>query len=820
MYCRRTVLDLVACAFVTSATGLASPRRAVAFMSTGRAPVIVRRAADSLLIEVRLAGQQQPRTLQRPATEELQRSLTRLGSTFGTSKRGKQKKGQPIEAPLEASLHDSSGAVIDPTTPACEAWSSAVSLQVGPTVLDILFEPGEVSLLLMPTTPLVGVPMLPYVETRACDADQLKWLWERLPAQSDKWEAVGCAREYVPTSADTGAQLRVCVEPPLPASAESEAALAILGIVTEAAGLVKAPVPRRLLRGRVEAMNPSASVDDGRFRVLSYNLLADCYSRHWDEPGSVHSYCAPVLTKGAYRMARLLEEVLAFSPDILCLQECDRSWYEQHWTPALHARGYVGHHTNKLSAGSSEGVATFVRSVAFEIVETRDIALNGARPNSMPPALSTLLHAQPATGDGTRTLPTVAQLLLLRERTRDHATSASASPRELIVVNTHLYFANPAVHVRLLQMSTILQCAHAWVAERSSDDAPAPALIVAGDLNSDSTDAVLRLLTDGRVGADDPDWLHGAVHWAPSLQLERAALDAAAGMAAVLGSCLDEGMDVESVWASQQLDTVARAPPSPPPEAAVPTSVADPTLASAQAVGIEYHLLRKAMQRLAQAAATRPPPPAKAVGTSTGDEALDATTLAVAIVADTAAGRSLLQSEALAAAQVSWQLKLPLSAVVGADPMEVIHAARRRLDELGAQLDATCAAVRTRVSTELEKPSAANGTGNGEDEGKSAEEEWAARAAGVHLSQPTPLTSAYGLHTQPTHVVPRYANALDWICCDTTRLDVVSVAPLPPHAELTRDVAMPSAEFPSDHTSLVVDLAWRESDNEVEERGT
>ena len=50
---------------------------------------------------------------------------------------------------------------------------------------------------------------------------------------------------------------------------------------------------------------------------------------------------------------------------------------------------------------------------------------------------------------------------------------------------------------------------------------------------------------------------------------------------------------------------------------------------------------------------------------------------------------------------------------------------------------------------------------------------------------------------------------LDWICFDASRLRLLAVAPLPPMAELTRDVAMPSAEFPSDHVSLVADIAWR-----------
>ena len=89
---------------------------------------------------------------------------------------------------------------------------------------------------------------------------------------------------------------------------------------------------------------------------------------------------------------------------------------------------------------------------------------------------------------------------------------------------------------------------------------------------------------------------------------------------------------------------------------------------------------------------------------------------------------------------------------------------------------------------------------------------WAATAAGVRLSQPTPLTSVYGLHSRPTHAVPGYANTLDWVCVDATQLRVDGVAPLPPLEALTRHVAMPSVEWPSDHVSLCCDLSWRDDD--------
>ena len=79
---------------------------------------------------------------------------------------------------------------------------------------------------------------------------------------------------------------------------------------------------------------------------------------------------------------------------------------------------------------------------------------------------------------------------------------------------------------------------------------------------------------------------------------------------------------------------------------------------------------------------------------------------------------------------------------------------------------------------------------------------------GAALCHSLDLASAYGPHCVPTHCVAGYANALDWICFSRETLRVVGVAPLPPIDELRRHVAIPSAEFPSDHVSLVADLEF------------
>ena len=97
-------------------------------------------------------------------------------------------------------------------------------------------------------------------------------------------------------------------------------------------------------------------------------------------------------------------------------------------------------------------------------------------------ALSPLLDSQASTRDGMRQLPTVAQLLLLREVA---PASHTAPRRHLLVANAHLYFSNPAMHVRLLQTAKLLDEMHAWAAQLRAQlpaAAAAPALIVAGDL--------------------------------------------------------------------------------------------------------------------------------------------------------------------------------------------------------------------------------------------------------------------------------------------------------------------------------------------------
>ena len=751
---------------------------------------IVRTTLDKLEIELTLAARR--RTLSRPPAEQLERSLFRLASAAGG------KKGAP---PLPTRLLDAADVPLAPTLRAIDAWADAATLEVGDDArFAVLFDPPEVHQLELPCEPLVGIPLLPRVACRCCEPGEVDMRWERRPVGSDaEWQTVARGTSYVPVEADAGLELRVTATPPRPPSLVAAATPlatdgeAVASSTTEDGPAtppclerlcrslelapVAVPLPRPQLASRVAALDGAARArdTDGRFRVLSYNMLADAHRRRWDDPGDgIHLYCDPSLTVAARRMPRLLAELLAYDADVLCLQEVDRIWWDAFWRPQLQHAGYACTYALKGSKDSQEGVAVAARTSAFEIVEVRTLPL-ALSPPHVPPPLEPLLATAPRTAAGAAALPTVGQMVLLRE--------AGGAGRSVLVAHTHLYFANPAVHVRLMQAAALLHAAAGWRAElAAAGAAEAPPLLFAGDLNSDATDAVLHLLLRGRVPPDHRDWLVGHLTWAPSAGLEAHAAARARQLAAGAAEAAEVAEAAEDVGTGGDLTS----------------------LEAAERLALTWHRLRKALRLLHET------PEAKLAQLVTSTEA-DAARRAL-VVSEAASGKTLLDSAVLAMAEVEAQMRAEATEG-GAGTrgesrrtwtwLRSAEGQQASLQRL-ARLEVALTALTTRGPAPVDDDDAAV-----EAERGPLPTVRLAASVGAELSLPGgPMASAYGVHTRPTHATPGYLNALDWIYFEPGRLRLVGVAPLPPTAELRRDTALPSAEYPSDHVSLACDLEW------------
>ncbi|CAH2214735.1 jg4458, partial [Pararge aegeria aegeria] len=79
---------------------------------------------------------------------------------------------------------------------------------------------------------------------------------------------------------------------------------------------------------------------------------------------------------------------------------------------------------------------------------------------------------------------------------------------------------------------------------------------------------------------------------------------------------------------------------------------------------------------------------------------------------------------------------------------------------------------------------------------------------GLSLSQNIPLDSACGT-PQYTNFTDGFADCLDYIFYEKSKLIVQQVIPFPSVEELKVHTALPSIVFPSDHIAVISDLKYK-----------
>ena len=226
-------------------------------------PCIVRQGTESLQIEV-LHGSKR-RTLERPAQEALERSLSRLQKALGSP----------------PTLIDAHGEAISADTPAADAWALAAVLRAGGDEVFVLFDPPEVTTIECPSAPHVGIPLRPLLGLRFCEPAAASLTWER--CRGGTWEQIGSnLLSYTPSEADLDAELRVRAMAPL--SAPVVGADRVLERTLDL-GVVRRPPERPILERRVRSLNGAVGGADfaggnsggsspERLRLMCYNLSA------------------------------------------------------------------------------------------------------------------------------------------------------------------------------------------------------------------------------------------------------------------------------------------------------------------------------------------------------------------------------------------------------------------------------------------------------------------------------------------------------------------------------------------------------------------
>ncbi|KAI9189878.1 hypothetical protein H9P43_001311 [Blastocladiella emersonii ATCC 22665] len=228
----------------------------------------------------------------------------------------------------------------------------------------------------------------------------------------------------------------------------------LFSLVYPALPLLKDPMPcpglvrvlkRRWLR------HDRTSFDDHTFSVMSWNILAPAFERLAASSPLASASAAPAAPAwpGDYASRRiaLMNEILYYEHDVICLQEVDPDDYADFFLPILRAAGYAGVYAAK---SAYDGCATFFRHSRFAQLATstlhyRHVELAG-------PSLDA-----PASWHSARTTDVVvgqtpfsnlAQVVLLQDR-------RTGAP--LRIVNTHLLWQPEFAASKLLQTAILLE---------------------------------------------------------------------------------------------------------------------------------------------------------------------------------------------------------------------------------------------------------------------------------------------------------------------------------------------------------------------------
>ncbi|CAF4512860.1 unnamed protein product, partial [Rotaria sp. Silwood2] len=110
------------------------------------------------------------------------------------------------------------------------------------------------------------------------------------------------------------------------------------------------------------------------FRLVSYNILANGYASSADAAKTIYSCCSQDYLEHDYRKALLLKEILGYHADIICLQECDASFYQRELSLVLNQYGYLGDMKIK-SDSMREGIVIFYRTDRFVAIGNYNIKI-------------------------------------------------------------------------------------------------------------------------------------------------------------------------------------------------------------------------------------------------------------------------------------------------------------------------------------------------------------------------------------------------------------------------------------------------------------
>jgi len=464
---------------------------ALAFVDVRRFVDVADARASRVVIAVPLKVS--PKRLERALDEPIRKAFERLSAGIAKEAKSAKSRSKSSERSTAlAALYARDGSRVADDEPHATAWMDGGALVVGDERFIVRVDAPEIASCVSVDGLMVGkpTPATAVGATFRASEDDITFTWRVVDDDGGASERVVFKGSiYTPTADVVGRRMVVDAQ-----ARGGDAKRFTFQSPVRAEELERSDALGRL---RVDA---STSRSD--LRVMTYNVLADAYSHTWS---TMFPYFAKELGRAEIRLRQALEDVLVADADVVALQEVDRKWFELLFEPVLTSRGYAATSWCGKSGQTQEGCAMFIKRATFRVEEERCVRLTDIDDDErLRPWLDSDENSELRTALGNIT--SIAQLVRV---------TCVANGKRICLGNTHLFYHPGAMHIRVLQ-------AHAFV-RKANEFGNGDPLVLCGDFNGEPDDGVIRFLRDGRIRADDDDWIRGQLfRWGGTSSRDRA----------------------------------------------------------------------------------------------------------------------------------------------------------------------------------------------------------------------------------------------------------------------------------------------------------
>ena len=246
---------------------------------------------------------------------------------------------------------------------------------------------------------------------------------------------------------------------------------------------------------------------------MSYNILSDGLAETEFSKDGLFPYCPDEFVSWNHRSHLLLDEIIGYNADIVCLQELDSKMFRGEFYKTLETEGFEGVFSNK--SASPEGTCALWRKKSFEKVRFSEYPINGALLDKDEKLFDDLrgvvMKCKPVkkAPDGKESekekgnqksgqlilqLPDVFQVLTLKNK---------ATGKTLLLCNTHLFWHPRGSNTRALQamvISRLIKREQELLEKETGEPVP---VVFCGDFNSVPERTAVRYLTGATVYPND-----------------------------------------------------------------------------------------------------------------------------------------------------------------------------------------------------------------------------------------------------------------------------------------------------------------------------